>query len=89
MSVAQIAQRIRHGVHAFDVVKRLLEEERDDILAQARARGTISAEADERYAQATRIVLRWVKNYTELDFRSLASYTRAQLEEIAGAPDSF
>ncbi len=89
MSVAQLAQRIRHGVHGFDVVKRLLEEERDDILAQGRARGATSAETDERYAQATRIALQWIKNYTELDFRSLASYTRAQLEEIAGAPDAF
>ena len=89
MSVAQLAQRIRHGVHGFDVVKRLLEEERDDILAQGRARGATSAETDERYAQATRIALQWVKNYTELDFRSLASYTRAQLEEIASAPDAF
>ena len=89
MSVAQLAQRIRHGVHGLDVVKRLLEEERDDILAQARARGATSAEAEERYARATRIALRWIKNYTDLDFRSLGSYTRAQLEEIARAPYAF
>jgi malate synthase len=89
MSVAQLAQRIRHGVHGADVVKRLLEEERDDILAQALARGASTPEAEDRYAKATRIALRWIKNYTELDFRSLGAYTRAQLDEIAAAPDAF
>jgi hypothetical protein len=33
--------------------------------------------------------MRWIKNYTELDFRSLGSYTRADLDAIAAAPDSF
>jgi hypothetical protein len=34
-------------------------------------------------------IVRWVKNCTDLDFRSLASYTRAQLDEIAAPPDAF
>ncbi len=33
--------------------------------------------------------MRWVKNYTELNFRSLGSYTRADLDVIAAAPDVF
>jgi hypothetical protein len=33
--------------------------------------------------------MRWIKNYTDLDFRSLGSYTRAGLDAIAAAPDAF
>jgi hypothetical protein len=33
--------------------------------------------------------MRWVKNYTELDFRSLGSYSRAELDAIAAAPDAL
>ncbi|HEY3066573.1 MAG TPA: hypothetical protein VGL09_12320 [Methylomirabilota bacterium] len=104
MSVAQIAQRIRHrarptegggDAHDFPLVKRLFEEERDDILARLKstvrddhARAAFT-EAAERYAKATKIGLRWVKNYTDLDFRSLGSYTRADLEKIAAAADAF
>ena len=33
--------------------------------------------------------MQWVKNYTELDFRSLASYTKDELDAIAAAPDAF
>ena len=33
--------------------------------------------------------MRWIKNYTDFDFRSLGSYTRADLEKIAAAPDAF
>jgi len=103
MSVAQIAQRIRHGAraedagraHDFAVVKRLIREETEDILARLRAAPAeggahaARAQAEERYAKAARIALRWVHNYVELDFRSLGSYTRADLERIAAAPDAF
>jgi malate synthase len=104
MSVAQIAQRIRHAardsgdptaVHDVALVKRLLREETDDILA--RLRGTVKgegeraafAEAETRYRKAEKIAMRWIRNYTELDFRSLGSYSRADLETIAAAPDAF
>ncbi|MCD5399063.1 MAG: hypothetical protein LR120_04900 [Dehalococcoidia bacterium] len=33
--------------------------------------------------------IRWAKNYTELNFRALGSYTRADLERIASEPDAF
>jgi malate synthase len=104
MSVAQIAQRIRHharttggpaATHDFPLVKRLLAEECEDILrlaragaADPRARAAL-AEAEVRYRKAVKIAMRWIKNYTELDFRSLGSYTRAQLDEMAAAPDAF
>lgn len=32
--------------------------------------------------------MRWIRNYTELDFRSLGSYTRADLDRIAESPDA-
>ncbi len=103
MSVAQIAQRIRHHAraadspapHDFPLVKRLLEEEVEDILGRLRAtaaddRGKAAyAQAEERYRKAVKIALRWIRNYTELNFRSLGSYTRAELDAIAAAPDTF
>jgi len=95
MSVAQIAQRIRHharttdgpvAAHDFALVKQLLTEECQDILARL---GTRDAGVDARYRKAVKIAMRWIKNYTELDFRSLGSYTRPDLENIAAAPDAF
>ena len=105
MSIAQIAQRLLHSArdsetgeaHDFPLVKRILQEERDDIVRlMAEEAGELDesgqralAAAAERYGKAYKIALRWVKNYTELDFRSLGSYTHAQLHEIAAAPDAF
>ncbi len=95
MSAAQIAQRIRHharttdgpvAAHDFALVKQLLTEECQDILARL---GTRDAGVDARYRKAVKIAMRWIKNYTELDFRSLGSYTRPDLENIAAAPDAF
>jgi malate synthase len=92
MSVAQIAQRVLHHardtkngvVHDFTLVKQLLRDELADILARRP-----DAETHERYRKATRIAMRWIKNYTELNFRSLGAYTRAELERIAAEPDAF
>jgi malate synthase len=94
MSVAQIAQRVRHratttdgpaATHDVALVKRLLQEELDDILA----RRPNDASTQARYRAATKIAMRWIKNYIDLDFRSLGSYTRADLDRIAAAPDAF
>jgi malate synthase len=94
MSVAQIAQRVRHRAattegpsasHDFALVKRLLQEELDDILA----RRPKDAAMQERYRKSVKIAMRWIKNYTDLDFRSLGSYTRVDLDRIARAPDPF
>jgi malate synthase len=104
MSVAQIAQRIRHRardshdpsrVHDFPLVKQLLQGEGEDILARLQSsirsdRDKVAyAEAEERYRKAVRIAMRWIKNYTELNFRSLGSYTIADLEVIAAADEAF
>lgn len=94
MSVAQIAQRVRHrapttdgpsATHDLALVKRLLQEELDDILA----RRPKDAATGDRYRRATKVAMRWIKNYTELDFRSLGSYTRADLDRIAREADCF
>ncbi|MBI4245590.1 MAG: hypothetical protein HY614_00230, partial [Candidatus Rokubacteria bacterium] len=94
MSVAQIAQRIRHRarttegpeiVHDAALVKRVLREEVEDILARAKP----DAAATERYRKSVKIAMRWIKNYVNLDFRSLATYTRADLDAIAAAPDAL
>ena len=92
MSVAQIAQRVIHHatdaetgeVHDLALVKRLLQEEVEDILARQKDPAT-----ETRYRRAVKIAMRWIKSYTELDFRSLGSYTRADLEVIAAAEDAF
>jgi malate synthase len=106
MSAAQIAQRIRHRaadsnnpsvVHDFTLVKRLLSEETEDILARLKAAvkngdrqaQSAYAQAEERYRKALKIAMQWVRNYAELDFRSLGSYTRGDLDAIAAAPDAF
>src|SRR5262249_49884199 len=91
ISVAQIAQRIRHTardastgqVHNFALVKRLLKEEFEsilDTLKDAVKSESAYRQAEERYQKALKICYRWTKNYTELNFRSLGSYTRADLD---------
>lgn len=99
MSVAQIAQRILHGAaddsdpgqrHDFALVKMLLQEEREDIVARLPEVGSEAwRQADERYRKAYVIALRWIKNYTEFNFRSLGSYTRDELEAIAASGEAF
>ncbi|MXY43818.1 MAG: hypothetical protein F4Y50_07180 [Dehalococcoidia bacterium] len=105
MSAAQIAQRIIHAaadtetgdVHDFALVKRLFLDEVDDILRLLKEEVEEGNEthqrlydaADVRYRKAGRIGMRWVKNYTEFDFRSMGSYSRADLETIAAAEDAF
>lgn len=97
MSTAQIAQRIIHSskgtdtgeIHSFGLVKRLLNEERDDILHLWKERGFEEPAAVNRYKQATKISMQWIKNYTDFDYRSLGTYTREALYKIADAPDAF
>jgi malate synthase len=96
MSVAQIAQRVRHrarttegptATHDAALVRRLLAEERDDILA--RLPPSAAPDTADRYHRATRIAMRWIRNYLDLDFRSLGSYTRADLDRIAASPEAL
>ena len=104
ISVAQTAQRIIHGardentgqVQDFALIKQLLQEELEDI-SELRTAAAPSddvsqealAEMLDRYQKAYKVALRWIKNYTEYDFRSLGSYTHADLEAIAGEEDVF
>jgi malate synthase len=104
MSVAQIAQRVRHrakttagpaAVHDVALVKTLLREECEDILARLatgaqdeRGRRAL-VEAEDRYRRAVKIAMRWIANYAALDFRSLGSYTRADLDRIGSEPDAL
>jgi hypothetical protein len=82
-------------VHDFALVTRLLQEECADILARLKPLATDARaaaayrESEERYRKALKIAMRWITNYADLDFRSLGSYTRADLEAIAAAPDAF
>ena len=99
MSVAQIAQRILHAAadsddpgqrHDFALVKQLLQEEREDIVARLPEPGSEEwRQADERYRKAYTIALRWIKNYTEYNFRSLGSYTHDELDAIASSAEAF
>jgi malate synthase len=92
MSTAQIAQRVLHHVrsedgtvHDFALVKRLLQEETEDIIRL----GSLSGEAAARYRKAAKIAAQWIRNYVAFDFRSLGSYTRADLDRIAAGPEAF
>ena len=95
ISVAQIAQRVIHEArdartdrkHDFALVKRLLGEELESILELSAA--TSGSGAAKRYRDSHKIALQWVRNYTELDFRSLGSYTRGDLARIAAGEDAF
>lgn len=99
ISVAQMAQRIIHSakdsgtgqVHDFALAKKLLQEEVEDILKIRKAALPADEyrETEERYRKAYKVALRWIKNYTELNFRSLGTYTHADFERIAGEPEAF
>ena len=104
ISVAQTAQRVIHGArdaetgraHDLALVKEVLLSEEEDIVSRlaeaassdASAAGALD-EARARYRQATKIVMHWIKSYTDFDFRSLGSYTRDDLAAIAGDPDAI
>ena len=104
MSVAQIAQRILHQVkdadsadiHTFDLVKQLLRGEVEDIVERRTIEMSRSGikpsginEMSIRYQKAFKIALQWINNYVNLEFRSLGSYTRGDLDSIAEREDAF
>lgn len=96
MSVAQIAQRIIHSVkdsgtgktHTASLIKSIVQEELNDIL-KIRTEQFGTEYPTEYYTKAAKITLQWIKNYTELDFRSLGSYSREDLETISNSPDAL
>jgi malate synthase len=95
ISTAQTAQRILHESlcedtgrrHSPAMVKEILGAECADIMARL---GDLSEpELRTRYQYSFGIALRWIRNYTELDFRSLGSYTRDELEAIGRDADAL
>ena len=104
ISVAQTAQRIIHGakdentgqVQDFALIKQLLQEELDDLSERRTAAAPSDSASQEalaemldRYQKSYKVALRWIKNYTKYDFRSLGSYTLDDLEAIANEEDAF
>ncbi len=105
MSVAQIAQRIIHSakdsnigaVHDFAMVKCIISEETSDIITRLPEKLENSGEVginelietSKRYRKSAKIAMRWIKNYTEFNFRSLGSYTRTDLDGITSSEDAF
>jgi malate synthase len=81
ISVAQTAQRVRHGApcsdtdrrHDVALVRTITKAELHDIL------GRRPAETHDRYEAAATISLRWLHRYLELDFASLGAFTRNEL----------
>ena len=95
ISVAQIAQRVVHSsvgedterVHDLGLMGRMVRAEGEDIVGML---GTGASQAQvKRYQSSVKIALRWIKNYTDFDFRSLGSYSRPELEAVAAEPDAF
>ena len=88
MSVAQIAQRLVHQSkceetgkpHDPNIVTNLLVNECEDII---RNLGKDAKGSDiSRYKHALNISIKWIKNYTEFDFRSLGTYSLTELKHI-------
>ena len=92
ISVAQTAQRIIYSSvdlesgqpHDFGIVKGIVDSELEDILALRNKEGIDSASID-RYRKSASITSQWIKNYTEMEFRSLGSYTREELDSIGSS----
>ncbi len=95
ISVAQTAQRVVHGAmcedteraHDLALIKALVRSEGADIID--RLGDAADDETRARYRESEKIVLGWIKRYTEFDFRSLGSYTRDELHAMGTGPDPF
>ena len=95
ISVAQMAQRVIHEAQAEDtgashdlaLLKSIITDEGEDII---RLLGpNAPAPMVQRYQDAVKISMQWLKNYTEFNFRSLGSYSRPDLAAIAAAEDAI
>ena len=95
ISVAQMAQRVIHEAQAEDtgtthnlpLLKSIMTDEGEDII---RLLGpNAPAAAVQRYQDAVKISMQWLKNYTEFNFRSLGSYSRSDLAQIAAGEDAI
>ena len=75
--------------HDFALVKGLLSEQLEDILRLRKEADVLNESMEMRYRDAVMVSMRWIKNYTELNFRSLGTYTRKDLADIAAEADAF
>ena len=64
-----------------------LTQETEDIIDQLGE--TASDDQKTNYNKASKIAMQWIKNYTEFNFRSLGSYTRKELNDIANNSDAL
>ncbi len=95
ISTGQIAQRIIHKSvsedteeeHTFKLVKEIIIDETKDIINLLGENASDIQKTN--YNKSSKIAMKWIKNYTEYEFRSLGSYTRDDLEKIADSPDAF
>ena len=95
ISVAQMAQRVIHEAQAEDtgvthdlaLLKSIITDEGEDIVKLMGPNAP--AASVQRYRDAVKISMQWLKNYTEFNFRSLGSYSRNDLATIAGADDAI
>ncbi len=95
ISVAQMAQRVVHSAVAEDtgaahdlaLLKSIMVDEGEDII---RLLGNNPpADAVQRYRDAVKISMQWLRNYTEFNFRSLGSYSRSDLAVISASADAI
>lgn len=95
ISTGQIAQRIIHKSfsedteqeHSFKLVKEIIIDEKRDII---KLLGNNPSDAQiNKYEDSSKIAMKWIKNYTEFNFRSLGSYSRKDLGNIANDKEAF
>ena len=91
ISVGQVAQRIIHNTiseddgitHNIEYIQSLINSETEAILKIRKKQSPDEfSSIEEKYKQSAKITYKWIKNYTELNFRSLGSYSKKQLLEV-------
>jgi len=95
ISTGQIAQRIIHKSfsedteqeHSFKLVKEIILNETKDIITLLG--DSASDKEKSKYEDSSKIAMQWIKNYTDFNFRSLGSYSRKDLNDIAKNSDAF
>ena len=99
ISVGQVAQRILHHVscqttgviHTPQVIKEMVDNATNNILEirKSQLKESDFIDTEIRYQIARKVCLKWIENYTELNFRSLGSYTQEDLKRIGLEADAL
>ena len=99
ISVGQVAQRILHHVscqttgviHTPQVIKEMVDNATANILEirKSQLKESDFIDTEIRYQIARKVCLKWIENYTELNFRSLGSYTQEELKRIGLEADAL